>query len=145
MASASDRQSDLTTTIHLTALRSVQDPLAQLLERADSQTREVIAALPAKAAMLVALIGPMKGSRYLLDLDETTIGRSPDSSIFLDDVTVSRKHASIKRSAGNYQLIDNASLNGTYLNGSVTSGARLEHGDEIQIGKFRLHFFLGGK
>lgn len=145
VVTASDRQSDLTTTIHLTALRSVQDPVAQLLERADSQTREVIAALSEGAAMLVTLIGPAKGSRYLLDLEETTIGRSPDSSISLDDVTVSRRHASIKRSNGKYDLVDNGSLNGTYLNGAVTNTARLQHGDEIQIGKFRLHFFLGGK
>ena len=145
VVTASDRQSDLTTTIHLTALRSVQDPVSQLLERADEQTRTVIAALPSESAMLVALIGPAKGSRYLLDLEETTIGRSPESSIFLDDVTVSRRHATIKRSGGRYELMDSGSLNGTYLNGSLSNQAQLQHGDEIQIGKFRLHFFLGGK
>lgn len=145
MVTASDRQSDLTTTIHLTALRSVQDPVAQLLERADTETKTVIGALSEGVAMLVALIGPAKGSRYLLDLGETTIGRSPDSSISLDDVTVSRRHATIKRSGDAYVLIDSGSLNGTYLNGAVTSSAQLRHGDEIQIGKFRLHFFLGGK
>lgn len=143
MVSAAEERNDLTTTIHLTALRSVESPLTKLLEQAGQELKEVLAALNDDAAMLVCLIGPNKGARYLLDGEVTRIGRSTDSEIFLDDVTVSRKHAQIINRNRKFNLEDSGSLNGTYLNGSITTSALLKDGDEVQIGKFRMHFFSG--
>ena len=145
MVSAAENRNDLTTTIHLTNLRSVESSLSRLIEEAGSELADVLAALPSGAAMLVSLIGPGKGARYLLEPIETTIGRSNESNIFLDDVTVSRKHAVITRTGTSYELKDLGSLNGTYLNGSIASSGQLIDGDEVQIGKFRMHFFTGGK
>lgn len=143
MVSAAEERNDLTTTIHLTNLRSVENPLAKLLEQAGSELKEVLAGLSDEAAMLVSLVGPSKGARYLLDSDVVRIGRSTDSEIFLDDVTVSRKHAQIIKRNKKFQLEDSGSLNGTYLNGTITTSAELKDGDEVQIGKFRMHFFSG--
>ena len=136
---------DLTTTISLASLRSVAGSVDQLLNQADRQVLSVLAKLNPKDAMLVALIGPSKGARYLINSDETSLGRSPDNQIFLDDVTVSRSHALISRTSKTYSLSDLGSLNGTYLNGESISSSSLRDGDEVQIGKFRMHFFLGGK
>ena len=104
-------------------------------------------ALPAGSALLVVKRGPNAGSRFLLDRDTTSAGRHPDSDIFLDDVTVSRRHAEIERLAdGGYEVRDAGSLNGTYVNGERVEKARLRNGDEVQIGKFRMVFLdaLGG-
>jgi pSer/pThr/pTyr-binding forkhead associated (FHA) protein len=136
---------DLTTTISLASLRSVAGSVDQLLSQADREVLSVLAKLSPEDAMLVALIGPSKGARYLINSDETSLGRSPDNQIFLDDVTVSRRHALISRTAKTYSLSDLGSLNGTYLNGESISSSSLRDGDEVQIGKFRMHFFLGGK
>ena len=100
--------------------------------------------LPAGSALLVVKRGPNAGSRFLLDQDVTTAGRHPDSVIFLDDITVSRRHAEVRQVDGGYQLTDAGSLNGTYLNRERIEDAPLSNGDELQIGKFRLVFFAGG-
>ena len=89
--------------------------------------------------------GPSRGARFLIDRDSLSIGRAQENDIFLDDVTVSRKHATIKRNEGKFFCEDLGSLNGTYLNGSVVDRGELVDGSELQIGKFRLHFFVGGK
>ena len=94
-------------------------------------------------AMLVVRRGPNAGSRFLLDRDLTTAGRHPDSEIFLDDVTVSRRHAEFRRTAEGFSLHDVGSLNGTYLNRERIEGRELAGGDEVQIGKFRLVFLAG--
>lgn len=143
MVSAAEEKNDLTTTIHLTALRSVESPLTKLLEQAGPELASILKALQEDSAMLVSLIGPNKGARYLLDSEVTRIGRATDNEIFLDDVTVSRKHAQVKKQARKFQLEDLGSLNGTYLNGAIATSAELEDGDEVQIGKFRMHFFSG--
>lgn len=143
MVSAAEEKNDLTTTIHLTALRSVESPLTKLLEQAGPELATILKALQEDSAMLVSLIGPNKGARYLLDSEVTRIGRATDNEIFLDDVTVSRKHAQIKKQARKFQLEDLGSLNGTYLNGAIATSAELKDGDEVQIGKFRMHFFSG--
>jgi len=94
--------------------------------------------------MLVVKRGPNAGSKFVLETDVTNAGRHPDSDIFLDDVTVSRRHAEIVHGKNGYQLRDVGSLNGTYLNRErIESEAPLENGDELQIGKFKLVFFLG--
>jgi pSer/pThr/pTyr-binding forkhead associated (FHA) protein len=97
--------------------------------------------VPEDAGILVVKRGPDAGSRYLLGPEPTRVGRHPQSDIFLDDVTVSRRHAEIKRNtAGGYEVSDVGSLNGTYLNRERIESAVLSNGDEVQIGKFRLVF-----
>lgn len=100
-------------------------------------------ALPEGSALLVVKRGPNAGSRFLLDRDTTGVGRHPDSDIFLDDVTVSRRHAEFRREGGEYVVIDVGSLNGTYVNREPVDQAALTGGDEVQIGKFRLVFLTG--
>lgn len=100
-------------------------------------------ALPAGTALLVVKRGSNAGSRFLLDKDVTTAGRHPESDIFLDDVTVSRRHAEFHRGAAGFDVRDVGSLNGTYLNRERIDGTTLAGGDEVQIGKFRLVFFSG--
>ena len=103
----------------------------------------VIEALPPNTALLVVRRGPNAGSRFLLDSDLTEVGRRPDSDIFLDDVTVSRRHAEFYRHAGRFAVRDVGSLNGTYVNRERIEEAALSGGDEVQIGKFRLVFLQG--
>ncbi|HVV76881.1 MAG TPA: FHA domain-containing protein [Mycobacteriales bacterium] len=107
----------------------------------DGEAADIIDELPTGFALLVVQRGPNAGSRFLLDQEVTTAGRQPDSDIFLDDVTVSRKHATFTRTAGGYTVTDAGSLNGTYLNRERIETATLGNGDEVQIGKFRLLFF----
>ena len=98
-------------------------------------------ALPAGSALLVVQRGPGAGSRYLLDSDLSTVGRHPESDIFLDDITVSRRHVEFRREDGRFRVHDVGSLNDTYLNGDRVDDAALQNGDEVRIGKFRLIFF----
>jgi hypothetical protein len=97
-----------------------------------------IDALTPGSALLVVKRGPNAGSRFLLDQALTTAGRHPDSDIFLDDVTVSRRHAEFRREGDGYTVHDVGSLNGTYVNRERIEAAPLSGGDEVQIGKFRL-------
>jgi pSer/pThr/pTyr-binding forkhead associated (FHA) protein len=102
---------------------------------------EAIAALPSGSALLVVRRGPNVGARFLLDADVTTVGRHPEADIFLDDVTVSRRHAEFHRSGTTFQVKDLGSLNGTYFDGSRIDIATLGDGSEVQVGKFRLTFY----
>ncbi|NDE96440.1 MAG: FHA domain-containing protein [Actinobacteria bacterium] len=145
MVAAADSRKDLTTTIHLTALRSVESSLSRLIEESGPELIQVLNALAENSAMLVSLIGPSKGARYLLEPEVTQIGRATTNEIFLDDVTVSRKHAQVLKREKRYFLQDLGSLNGTYLNCELVSEKPLNDGDELQIGKYRMHFFQGGK
>jgi pSer/pThr/pTyr-binding forkhead associated (FHA) protein len=145
VVAAADSRKDLTTTIHLTALRSVESSLSRLIEESGPELIQVLNALAENSAMLVSLIGPSKGARYLLEPEVTQIGRATTNEIFLDDVTVSRKHAQVLKREKRYFLQDLGSLNGTYLNGELVSEKPLNDGDEVQIGKYRMHFFQGGK
>jgi len=101
--------------------------------------------IPAGAATLVVTRGPGAGSRYLLNDQVTGVGRHPDSDIFLDDVTVSRRHAEVARREGGWVVRDVGSLNGTYVNRQrIEDEADLATGDEVQIGRFKLVFLTGG-
>ena len=100
-------------------------------------------ALPPGSALLLVMRGPNAGSRFRLDGDLTTAGRHPDSDIFLDDVTVSRRHAEFIRQGFRFTVRDVGSLNGTYVNRERIEEAELTGGDEVQIGKFRLLFLTG--
>jgi pSer/pThr/pTyr-binding forkhead associated (FHA) protein len=100
-----------------------------------------IAALPSGSALLLVRSGALAGARYLLDTDVTTVGRHPEADIFFDDVTVSRRHAEITRSGSSFEIIDQRSLNGTYVNGERFDRSPLVDGSEVRVGKFRLNFF----
>src|SRR5258707_11617206 len=99
--------------------------------------------LPVGSALLVVKRGPNAGSRFLLDQPTTSAGRHPDSDIFLDDVTVSRRHAEFRQDDDSFQVVDVGSLNGTYVNREPVDSSELQNGDEVQIGKFRLVFLTG--
>jgi FHA domain/zinc-ribbon domain len=102
-------------------------------------------ALPEGSALLIVMRGPNAGSRFRLEADLTTAGRHPDSDIFLDDVTVSRRHAEFYRQGARFTVRDVGSLNGTYVNGERVEEAELTGGDEVQIGKFRLLFLTSSE
>lgn len=103
--------------------------------------RATVDALLPGTALLIAQRGPNTGARFLLDADEVSVGRHPNSDIFLDDVTVSRRHAIFRRGDAGFAVQDVGSLNGTYLNGGLIDSTILRTGDEVQIGKFRLVFY----
>ncbi len=139
---------DLTTTIHLGVRQSPRavpsDRLTENLTKLNEEERGIVAELSSKDGMLIVYRGPGKGSRFLLT-NSATIGRSTESEIFLDDVTVSRKHALVSfGETGAFTMKDLGSLNGTYVNGQPVTEVPLSSGDEIQIGKFHMLFF-GGK
>lgn len=114
---------------------------------AQEETAEELASpqreLEAGQALVVVQRGPNAGSTFLLDRDSTTIGRSPQSDIFLDDVTVSRRHAEIRREEGRFSILDVGSLNGTYVNLQRVERAELANDDEVQVGRFKLAFYVG--
>ena len=144
--------SELTTTLHL-GLRSVVDASPEsaidaLLASMDSQAIDAIRSIidgNGDRAMVVIHRGPAKGARFLIAEDKCSIGRSPESAIFLDDITVSRSHAEIIRSGKGFQLLDLGSLNGTYVNNGSVKTVELKTGDEIQVGKFHLIFISSKK
>ncbi|RKS77887.1 zinc ribbon protein [Motilibacter peucedani] len=103
-----------------------------------------VSALPPGSALLVVRRGPNAGSRFLLDEDVTTAGRHPESDIFLDDVTVSRRHAEFVRTPDGFLVRDVGSLNGTYVNRQRIDSVLLSGGDEVQVGKYRLAYLLSG-
>jgi pSer/pThr/pTyr-binding forkhead associated (FHA) protein len=115
--------------------------LAALEASASVDEQAAIAALPSGSALLIVRRGPTVGARFLLDTDITVAGRHPDADIFLDDVTVSRRHAEIVRNGTAFSVRDLDSLNGTYLDGERTSDGELVDGSEIQIGKYRMTFY----
>ena len=99
--------------------------------------------IPPGAGLLVVTRGPNAGSRMSLTKPVTTIGRHPDSDIFLDDITVSRRHAELHRTPNGFLVRDVGSLNGTYLNRERVDDSAVQNGDEVQVGKFKLLFFAG--
>ena len=118
-------------------------PVESAGEGGEEELTVTLGELPETTAMVVVKRGPNAGSKFALEHDVTRAGRHPDSDIFLDDVTVSRRHAEIVRKPEGYTLRDVGSLNGTYLNRERIDEAALGHGDELQIGKFKLVFFSG--
>jgi pSer/pThr/pTyr-binding forkhead associated (FHA) protein len=117
---------------------------AELEEEAAEEAALPQSELEPGQALLVVQRGPNAGSRFLIDKDVTTAGRHPESDIFLDDVTVSRRHAEFRRDGGKFSIHDVGSLNGTYVNRQRVDETQLANGDELQIGKFKLTFFAGG-
>jgi pSer/pThr/pTyr-binding forkhead associated (FHA) protein len=105
---------------------------------------DLLGELAEGVGVLLVRRGPNAGSRYLLERDATTVGRHPDSDIFLDDITVSRRHAVVERIDGGYQVRDVGSLNGTYIGHDRVEVAPLQQGDDLQVGRFVLTFLQGG-
>ena len=115
--------------------------LAALEGDVSTEEQDAIAALPSGSALLIVRRGPTSGARFLLDADVTTVGRHPDADIFLDDVTVSRRHTEFLRHGTSFEIRDLGSLNGTYFDGVRIDTALLGDGAEVQVGKFRLTFY----
>ena len=120
--------------------------LAELADRLElgEELGEALAELPPGMGMLVVRRGPNAGSRYVLDGTITALGRHPDSDVFLDDITVSRRHATVSRIDGGYEVADVGSLNGTYVDHQRVERAPLHHLSDLQIGRFVLLFLVGG-
>lgn len=134
---------DVTATSSLSAMHTGLVPEPEQETSSPGDDGDAVVGLPDGAALLVVRRGPNAGSRFLLDASVTTAGRHPDSHIFLDDVTVSRRHAEFRRSDdGVISVRDVGSLNGTYVNRERIDAVDLTGGDEVQIGKFRLVFLL---
>ena len=146
-----DENRELTSTLHL-GLRSVvgnspSDLINDLITNATTEERLIIDGIlsgDGNSAMIFIHRGAQKGARFLVTPEGVTIGRAPESSIFLDDVTVSRKHATIVKAGTNFTFKDSGSLNGSYVNNESVTEKVLHSGDEIQIGKFHL-LFIGSK
>ena len=148
---AEQSQNELTTTLHL-GLREVSNSPTNYLEEQlallSAEDRAVLTQIQNSAgekAMVLIARGPNKGSRFLITSDGVSIGRSSQSEIFLDDVTVSRTHATIVKKDKSFVLKDSGSLNGTYINNVSVTEHTLVSGDEFQIGKFHLLFIGSNK
>ncbi|NBO51408.1 MAG: FHA domain-containing protein [Actinobacteria bacterium] len=139
--------SDLTSTLNLRHLRSIPGSIAsdELYKSLSSEQQSIVTALKEGVGILLVLKGAGIGGRYLLDSSETKIGRDLNNEICLDDITVSRSHALISRTQEGYSVKDLGSLNGTYLNAISVRDSKILNGDEIQIGKYHLTLFIGGK
>jgi pSer/pThr/pTyr-binding forkhead associated (FHA) protein len=143
-------KNELTTTLHLNLREVSNSPsnkLDEIIAGLPAEDREVIAAIQAsksEKSMIIIARGPNKGSRFLVSSEGVTIGRSSESDIFLDDITVSRLHARIAKVDDGFVLTDQGSLNGTYFENAPITERTMFSGDEFQIGKFHL-MFIGSK
>lgn len=147
---AEQSRNEATTTLHLGLREVTQSPehyLEEQLALLSPEERSIVAEIQnsnGEKAMVLITRGANKGSRFLITGEGATIGRSPSSAIFLDDVTVSRSHATISKVGESFLLRDTGSLNGTYINNQSVSEHSLVSGDEFQIGKYHL-IFVGSK
>ena len=135
------RNGDTTISFHRTDQVPDQPDEAPVRRRPDDEEAATIAALPQGSALLVMQRGGAGVERILLDADRVSAGRSEQADIFLDDVTVSRRHAEFLRHGTAFQVKDLGSLNGTYFDGVRIDTALLSDGAEVQVGKFRLTFY----
>lgn len=131
---------DSATTAHLPAYVDPAEAIEPVPTRAEVTPDAAIEALPPSSALLVVQVGPNTGARFLLDAPSTSVGRDTRAEIFLDDVTVSRRHAEFRRVGDGFEVRDVGSLNGTYVNRERIESIVLSAGDEVQIGKYRLTF-----
>ena len=137
---------DLTSTLNLRQLRSIPESVISddLFKSLTNEQQTVVKNLPTGAGILLVLRGAGVGGRYLLDANETKIGRDINNDICLDDITVSRSHALISKTDG-YSIKDLGSLNGTYVNAIAVRESKVLPGDELRIGKYHLTLFVGNK
>ncbi|ROQ27348.1 zinc ribbon protein [Streptomyces sp. PanSC19] len=142
---AAERASETTSTISISGIEAYEAEITgqTALPSLSPEALAAVEALPSGSALLVVRRGPNSGSRFLLDGELTTAGRHPQSDIFLDDFTVSRRHVEFRRAQdGSFTVADVGSLNGTYVNREpIDSVVVLSNGDEVQIGKYRLVFY----
>jgi pSer/pThr/pTyr-binding forkhead associated (FHA) protein len=124
---------------------SIKDKKIEFVEEVSSNILEDIKKISDVSSGLVIIKGPNIGDKFLINKSKFTIGRNPESDIFLDDVTVSRKHAVLKKVGKNFRIKDSGSLNGSYINGEIVENATLKDGDRIQIGKYIFLFFCHRK
>lgn len=139
-----ERASETTSTISISGIEAYDaEATGQTqMPSLSPEAQAAVDALPLGSALLIVRRGPNSGSRFLLDGELTTAGRHPQGDIFLDDVTVSRRHVEFRRgSDGRFTVADVGSLNGTYVNREPIDSVVLSNGDEVQIGKFRLVFY----
>lgn len=136
--SEQDARDPLATTSQFGAIGAEPDESVQ--SELTTSDESAVEALPPSSALLIVQRGPNLGARFLLDAERTTAGRHPSADIFLDDVTVSRKHAEFIASDGGFMVRDVGSLNGTYVNRERIDSALLQSGDEVQVGKYRLTY-----
>ncbi|MFF4276581.1 FHA domain-containing protein [Streptomyces sp. NPDC001536] len=139
-----ERPSETTSTISISGLEAYDSEVTgqTQMPMLSPEAQAAVDALPLGSALLVVRRGPNSGSRFLLDGELTTAGRHPQSDIFLDDVTVSRRHVEFRRQPdGSFTVADVGSLNGTYVNRERIDSVPLHNGDEVQIGKYRLVFY----
>lgn len=126
--------------------RTISIPKADPLQDApgpEDNVRVDLASIDVGNGVLVVRSGPAEGERFILKGERVVVGRNVDCDIVLDDVTVSRRHATLCNRDGTYSVHDEGSLNGTYVNQARVEERMLAHGDELQIGKFRMVFFDG--
>lgn len=141
MSETTPNNEDVTRTSQFSAISAASTEQVGVSRGLMSDDVAAINQLPLGSALLVVLNGPNTGARFLLNSDETIVGRHPSAAIFLDDVTVSRKHALFLRVDGDFYVRDAVSLNGTYVNRQLVEEAKLSSGDEVRIGKYQLTFY----
>ncbi len=140
---APERPADATSTLSISGIEAMEPTSLDDLDTAAQAA--VVEGLPPGAGLLVVRRGPNAGSRFLLDEEVTTVGRHPESDIFLDDVTVSRRHAEFRKTPDGFVVRDVGSLNGTYVNRERIDETSLRSTDEVQVGKFRLVFLAASR
>ena len=120
---------------------SIREYKADITEEISEKILMLLKKIPPGKRGLLVIKGPSIGDEFYIEKDEFIIGRSPESDVLLDDITVSRRHALLKKDEDEYRLIDSGSLNGSYLNGNIVDEAILSNGDRIQIGKYIFLYF----
>ncbi len=120
---------------------SIREYKADITEEISENIIRQLKQIPSGKIGLLVIKGPNIGDKFFIEKDEFLIGRSPESDVLLDDITVSRKHAILRKDADSYRLTDAGSLNGSYLNGNIVEEAVLSNGDRIQIGKYIFLYF----
>jgi len=123
---------------------SIKDKTIEYIEDISAEILEDIKKIPEGKSGLVIIKGPNVGDKFIINKPKLTIGRNPESDIFLDDITVSRKHAVLIKSGDDFKIKDSGSLNGSYVNGKIVDNAVLKNMDRIQIGKYIFLFFQSG-
>jgi len=121
---------------------SIKDQEIESIKEISPQILEELKKLHGNKAGLLTIKGPIIGEKFFLSKSSLSIGRSSESDILLDDITVSRNHAIIEKKESVFAIRDLESLNGTYLNGIIAGQSDLENGDRIQIGKYVFLFFI---
>jgi len=124
---------------------SIEEKKIEHIEEISSDILEDIKKVPEGSSGLVIIKGPNIGDKFLINKSKLTIGRNPESDIFLDDITVSRKHAILRKSDKVFIIKDSGSLNGSYVNDEIVDNVVLKNGDRIQIGKYIFLFFCSSR